>query len=489
MEQKLLLDSASLSGRVRSVQTVNGAGDTIATRATAYNPSYSRGWPSPGAPDTSIHDPWPQGVAVNRVLKVQSRERADNRSRRTATSTYNAHDDRLEIPLFTIAIQGERAAIDQIILDEEGVRVKQRLAFDYPASELPSKSQLNSSRATPLETNGAAGKYALGWVEIGYDERFPRKANYSVAWRDPGGSWDDEELKSGPIPDFQPGQNAFIPSEVTRRDSLGQVLETREEISPEGYRYSSLFYEGRAALPVGSVSNASRGNTAILMAENGSIPQLLALGTLDRDAIWSGPGVTYSATRAHTGRFSFKVTDHFGPSGNLHLSGVRDGGFGFVASAWIYGDMNDAPVFAVSRRRANGDQQDYVLASPVGGAYQSGKWQRWEAVLSHQDLIADDMFEEESGDYLRIFIGTHGGGSLGNPARVIYVDDIVLRPDNSLFSLGARNERGQATQVTDTHHQVRTHEYGFAGQPAGIRDERGRVFGQQGFNRPGENQP
>jgi hypothetical protein len=104
-------------------------------------------------------------------------------------------------------------------------------------------------------------------------------------------------------------------------------------------------------------------------------------------------------------------------------------------------------------------------------------------------LIADDMFEEESGDYLRIFIGTHGGGSLGNPARVIYVDDIVLRPDNSLFSLGARNERGQATQVTDTHHQVRTHEYGFAGQPAGIRDERGRVFGQQGFNRPGENQP
>src|SRR5690606_10064873 len=115
-------------------------------------------------------------------------------------------------------------------------------------------------------------------------------------------------------------------------------------------------------------------------------------------------------------------------------------------------------------------------AAPVGGAYVRGKWQRWEIRIPHDSLVAGGRFIDGSNDYLRIFVGP--GDPASNPARVIYVDDIVFRPDNSVFSTTAYNHRGQPTHVTDTHHRTITREYGLAGQPTVTRDERGRIFSQ-----------
>jgi YD repeat-containing protein len=323
--------------------------------------------------------------------------------------------------------------------------------------------------------------------KVDYDPVFPYKVSKAYGWRDPGGTWDDEDLKQGPVPDFDPDANLFVASEVTRRDSLGQVLESIVE-DGTARNYSTVFHEGRAALPVGIVTGSRRDNAAVLTAENANVPQLLASWKLDRDGLWDAPGVTYDSAKVHSGRYSFKVTDNFGPSGNLHLKDVQEERFGFIASAWIYGDMDDEPIFSVSWRRGF-DSADIreVRAAPVGGSYQRGKWQRWEALISHDSLVAGGMFADESGDFLRFYIGSLDLDTTFSPIRVIYVDDIVLRPDNSVFSLAAYNERGQPTHSTDTHHRTITHEYGFAGQRTVTRDERGRVFGQSGFNKPGEN--
>ena len=150
--------------------------------------------------------------------------------------------------------------------------------------------------------------------------------------------------------------------------------------------------------------------------------------------------------------------------------------------------MDDAPIFAVSwRRGSDGHDMREVRAAPVEGSYIRGRWQRWEARVSHDSLIDGGRFEDESNDFLRFYIGSLDTNPAFDPSRVAYVDDVVLRPDNSVFSLTAYDAAGRPTHRTDTHHLTITQEYGFAGQPTVTRDERGRVFGQGGFNKAGEN--
>jgi YD repeat-containing protein len=477
-------DSVSLLGRVRTVTTLDSAGDTLSLGNTQYLPPYTRGYTA-GVRNSVTH-PWPRGVTMNRAGSTASVQKSKNRSRRTASVRYHAYNDTLESPLFTVTDQGNKILVSQSILDAGGTKLKKALTYEYPDSTAFNESWFASRTASTLPIDASKGMRAVGYSEVTYDAAFTDQVDQTIGWRNAGGTWTDEQLKNGPIPTFDPASDTFVASEVTQRDALGLPREILTENDGGQRVYTSIFYEGRAALPVGAVENARQDNAAILTAENGSVPQLLGTyGKLDREGIWSPPGVTYDSLQVHTGRYSFKVVDHFGPSGNLYLKDVTGEGLGFVASAWIYGDTDDAPIFSVSRRHANNNEQNEVRGAPVDGSYVRGKWQRWEARLSHADLTANGMFADGSGDYLRFFFGNGSTGS--NSSRVMYVDDIVLRPDNSTFSLTAYNERGQVTHTTSPDHRTTTTEYGQAGQPIGTRDERGRVFGQGGFNKVGEN--
>ncbi len=483
---KLLLDSAGLSGRVRCITTLDGLGDTLSVLYTAYAPPYSRGWSAPGVRDATVADPWPQGVAMNRPSKTVARHWGPNRSHRTHRTHSRVWSDSLEAPLFAIAEQGGRRAVSQSILDGSGIRVERMVGYDYPDTANLTEAFLGGYRNSVLPLDSAQGKFAVSSSKVDYDPIDAYRVSRSHGWRDPGGYRGDEELNKGPVPSFDPDVGLFVASEVTMRDAFGQPLETRIE-DGEAASYTSVFHEGRAALPVGVVSGARRENTAILTAENGSMPQLLASsGRLDREGRWEGPGVSHDSIHVRTGRYSLKVTDHYGPSTNIHLKDAREEGFGYIASAWIYGDMDAPPLFSVSWRRGSDNAIMRVrLAAPVDGAYARGKWQRWEIRIPHDSLVADGRFLEGSNDFLRVFIGP--GDPSANPSRVIYVDDIVLRPDNSLFSLTAYDRRGLPVHLTDTHHRTLTREYGMAGQSTAIRDEHGRIFSQSGLNKPGEN--
>jgi YD repeat-containing protein len=149
--------------------------------------------------------------------------------------------------------------------------------------------------------------------------------------------------------------------------------------------------------------------------------------------------------------------------------------------------MDDAPIFSVSRRHGDNSQQNEFRAAPVEGSYVRGKWQRWEARIPHADLVANGMFADSANDYLRFFVASIDTNPAFDPSRVIHVDDIVLRPDDAMFSLTAYDRGGRPTQRTDANHLTITQEYGFAGQPTVTRDERGRILGQSGLNKPGEN--
>jgi YD repeat-containing protein len=478
--KRLVMDSAGLSGRVYESHTLKAVNDTLVSQSTRFQSAYSRGQDAP-----AIRDPWPRGVGVNRVSEQVIRTRADNKSYRNDTISYHVYEDKLGVPLFTMARQGPRVAITQTILEPDSLRVKKIITYDYPSGSKPSESTLNSSRTTALTVDGGAGKYAVGYTEVDHDARFKYIPSKLYGWRDPGGTPSDESLKTGPVPNFQPGVNTFVAFEISKRDTLGQPLEGFAEDGSGNRKYTSTFYEGRSALPVGVVKGARRDNASVLTAENGNVPQLFAMGKLDRERIWDKPGVTYDSLQVHTGRYSFKVTDNFGPSGNLILKDVAAGGFGFIASAWIYGVNDRSPIFSVSRRRADNSELPEVRGAPVGGAYVKGRWQRWEARLTHAELVANGLFADGAGDYLRFFFGNDSTGA--GESQVMYVDDIVLRPDNTEFSLSAYNSRGQVIHTTDSHHRVLTTEYGEAGQPIATRDERGRIFSQGGYNKVGEN--
>jgi hypothetical protein len=311
------------------------------------------------------------------------------------------------------------------------------------------------------------------------------------SWRDKDPNLTDADLRAGTAPVFLLSRNWLPGSKITQRDTNNffQVLESKvvknKGSTALSESYSSAFYEGLRSDPIATVANAKLSNCAILTAENGNAG--LASGVLDYPGKWSSPGVAFSSNRAHTGRYSFKVTDNFGPTINLYLKDVRSLGFGFKVSAWVYADTG-TPVLTVERHHANGSSAIPALysGSPVSGSAGTKKaWQRWELTLTNSQLSSDNLFIDGVNDYLRIWVGT--GSVSGSPNKNIYVDDIVCVPTNAGFSLYTYSKQCALTSSTDAAFNTVFTNIGFRGQVSGAKDGHYRSFGQTAFHQMGEN--
>jgi hypothetical protein len=321
---------------------------------------------------------------------------------------------------------------------------------------------------------------AIASVKNEYEAAAPFILRTDSLWRDADESLSDADLRAGkePVLDLREG---WVPKDQTsRRNAEFQPLEMKAFRGAAAPVYTSVFYEGRRAEPAGKVFNSRLANCAVLLGENGDVP---GLPTLDWEGRWEKPGTAFSAEQAHTGNYSLKVTDDYGPTVNLFLDGARQEGWGFLASAWIFAGPGVNPVFRVERRTAAGILVDAFDGSPVGGPKADRRWQRWEVRLTAAQLAAGGLFDGNA-DFLRIWAGT--GAPAGDPARILYVDDIVLRPDRSDFALSTYNFQGKPTTKTDSHHLVNTFEYDFRGIVTATRDNRQRLLGQSARHELGE---
>ena len=140
------------------------------------------------------------------------------------------------------------------------------------------------------------------------------------------------------------------------------------------------------------------------MGENGNAGISPSLDYANR---WVNSGGSFSSEQAHTGRYSIKVVDNFGPGINLYLQDVTTLGYGYKASVWIY-DTNTVqpPVFSLERRNAAGALIDIHQGSSVDGYYQPNRWQRWEINLTNANLTANNLFQPGVNDRLVIYAGT-----------------------------------------------------------------------------------
>jgi hypothetical protein len=422
---------------------------------------------------------WPRVLYVNRPKASYSNQIAKNGGILSDTTYYFNYCDSNSAPRFTLSVnRPQKILLQQNIFDSLGF-AKQSMA--YRLSSFPDTSQLKTwAGGTAYSNTGVIN--ASKAVMSGY------YAQEDSLWRERDDTLSDASLKAGIAPVFKLDENWLPASKITLRDSNNffQVLESKvvkNKVSgPLGERYASYFYEGLRSDPVATVSNAKYANCAILLGENGNAG--LAGGALDYRGKWSNPGATFSTSRAHTGRYSIKVVDNYGPTANDTLKDVRTLGFGYRVSAWIYSDTG-TPVLAVERRLSNGTLQDITYGTPVSGSASTKKiWQRWEAKLNYVQLTNGSLFNGNN-DYLRIWVGT--GGPVGDNKKVIYVDDIVCVPSNANFSLSTYDKRGIATSTTSSNLIPVYYDLNPRGGVSAVRDDKYRIFGAVAGHKMGEN--
>jgi hypothetical protein len=206
----------------------------------------------------------------------------------------------------------------------------------------------------------------------------------------------------------------------------------------------------------------------------------------DFEGRWSGVWDSgFSTKQAHTGDYSIKVVDNLGPAIKLALQDVRLDGYGYEVSSWVYAESGATPVMAIIRKNQAGSLLDTIFGNVLGGIIKRRQWQRWEAKLTNAQLISGGLFNGNA-DTLLIRIGT--GPVAGQASRIVYVDDIVCRPNNTAFSLTAYDYRGYPSSFIDTHYLPRYFEQDFMGRALVTREERFRTYGQAAEHRLGENQ-
>ena len=98
----------------------------------------------------------------------------------------------------------------------------------------------------------------------------------------------------------------------------------------------------------------------------------LAPGKHDWEERWTRNDAGYTVEVAHTGRWSIKVMDNYGPTIDLKLKGVESQGYDYVISAWIYTD-GVIPIISAQRYHANNTSAGsaVVIQDPVGEAITS----------------------------------------------------------------------------------------------------------------------
>jgi len=269
------------------------------------------------------------------------------------------------------------------------------------------------------------------------------------------------------------------------RSTTGDLIQSVSLANLNFPNYQVRIHEGARGLASAVASgSASRKEIAALTAEDGSITGTENFtGVNEFQGRWEIGNYTgtvtraFDNTRAHTGKWSIKVQNDYGPTVNVPLDGVLARKEGLVVSAWGYNTSATMPGLAIQVRDASGATKISPAASPVGG-YKPNTWQLWKAVVPYKDLNAAAL---GAGGYARVFFM-----NLGTDAP-LWVDDFVVAPTGVNVALQTYDEFGRPVTQSDLDGHVVTTEYGARGEVKAVRDERGRIFGQSAIIPAGEN--
>lgn len=461
--------SSAFAGMEKGSRAIRHAGDTSSFTDIAYHPHNVAAWPST--------------LILPRLYRVTNRERAGNSSYRENTTTYHRYSDANGMPQFTVSALGPGPhRLAQTILHSTLYLPIQQISF--AASTYPDTVALRTSTVTaPLNSvSPFTGLSPIASSRTAWATNF--NITSTAIWRDEDQNLSDPNKKTGVTPTFNLNEGWLTTNEITARNSFNQVRETRvlrSAVSGDE-SFTTLFYEGLRSDPVGTVKNASMANCAVLMAENGNAG---LSGKYDYEGKWPAqPGVAYNFNQAHTGGYGLTVTDNNGPTVDLTLQNVRRDKFGMRVSAWILATDASTPKLTLERFRSDGVELDQVDGQPIEGWVDFNRWQRWEAILPYEALIAGDRFNTQA-DFIRVRVGT--GDPTGNSANKVHVDDIVVHPDNSFILLSTYDFRGNVTSNTGPDYRSRTIDYGVRGDAMGLRDEAMKGFGTGAYHKMGEN--
>lgn len=455
-----------MKGTLRKSAAMGGT-DTIGTSEVFQNFVRDGAWPAP--------------IWVTLPSKEVEKTFSGNRAYQTSRTTYHQFNLVVGKPAYIVTALGAGPhKVHQTIFDNANLPYQM---LGYLAPTYPDTGGLkNVSPLIPLNTQGSyTGLAPFSGTRISRVNKY--LVQKKEAWRDYDQNLSESGMKSGNTPALNINEGWLPVEEIVSWNAYKQVQEkksVRSTVAGEE-TFSALYYEGRRSDPIGVVGNSKRVNSSILMAENGNA----GLTKLDYDGRWTGVGTSYSSSMSHSGRYSFKVTDNYGPTATFAPVDVVRDKLGFRVSAWIYTTSGGSVSFTVERRNASTNTQVEVLnAYPVDGSVQSNQWRRWEANLSYAQLTAGGLFTSASGQ-LVVRVGT--GAPTGDGNRVIYVDDIVCIPSNASFSMTTFDENGRKTSSTPGSHVTSLFEYGIRGELMGVRDENFGIHAQQGFHGMGEN--
>ena len=481
LESHLVKQGLVTRTALMDMRETNGAPE-IEREMTAVSTEYYN-------PETNVN--WPDRLYVVRKKKDAQTTAARNLSHRTQVTSYHSYDSDNNQPLYTKYQQDGSWFLSQSLFNGTGINKGMPIGkalFKF-GQEPPDAILATQTTPDQIYTNdGADQKLVSGW-EQDLDPTWLFEPITKRGWRDLGLTLSDTDLKKGKDPVFDRGIGWEDKSTIEKRNEYGQPLQTKTILNDAGLgTRTANFYEGRGSIIVGSVGNAYLEDAAVLTAENGNVS---GLSKHDMEGRWSKADNGAYAYLSHTGRYSIKVVDNWGPNVDLKLQGVAEQGYDYVISAWILCPNNTPPTIRVERYVSGSTTpQIFPKSLPVGGTFTVNTWQRYELTLTNADIRGTNgkFPSPNTTDYLRVYVGF--GAAPSNPVnttRAAYVDDITCRPSNSILALTAYDERGKPTSETNNNHVTRFLEYDVFGSLAAVRDDKQRIFSSQATHFAGEN--
>jgi hypothetical protein len=432
--------------------------------------------------DPQRESTWPENLYVSRLKKTTATQYDRNGSTQTQVTTYHKYHPVSNSPLFTKANVAGKWRLGQTLFYSSGTNQgipagHNSFIFTTEPSDAALEAWPNPGNSYDQD-NAFEKLVSAGRLE--FDANFPFLAKKNWVWKDEDPTLTNEELKKGDDPIYSLAEGWQERDIVEKRNSLGQVLESRVLLNASGSdRRTVQVYEGRASLPVARFENAYYEDVAALTGENFNVA---SLNTHDWQGRWIKADAGATELISHSGRASIKVVSNSGPKTDLFLKGVQGQGYDYIVSAWIYCLSGTTPALKVERLRSDGTSFGSQAAiAPVGTALVTNRWQRYEMRLSNSVLRGNNLFTgTSSGDVLRVSVGTLGSGT-------IYVDDIVCRPSTATYSLQAFDGRQRIIHSQDMNHNMVSYEYDLFGNATAVRDDKHRIFTSTAGHQPGEN--
>lgn len=307
--------------------------------------------------------------------------------------------------------------------------------------------------------------------KMSYSSKFPGMVVSRYRWQAPVRNGSGYPLSSGWL----------LADTVISTDDYGHVTE-KAAMTNVGLRSSCNIYEGHRVLLTGTFSNAACTDVAINTAEHGSTNGWeMAQTVLD-----SGDTYTSQHGQVHSGLYSFRVTDGYGPTKNISIKELHRYRYSYIISGFAY-SMGAKPMLMAEFRRADKSVARTIGSyEPVGEKFRPHQWQRYEIEIPYTELIANGMFADTSADdHLRIWLGT--GNPRGDSTRVIYVDDVVAYPSSSKFFVTTYDRAGHPLTTMDMYYQKMENVYDLNHKKRAVRDSKGRIFMDNATHKLGEN--